>query len=629
MLDVDNFYRWKKRQTLRERAVIWGLLSSGALVMSLNACLVGFDSQLEKFVRGAGFFLGGTLCGTAFAKGLNLINSEDERIVAENAWHDLLTHRHAQLVNLAINPQPEMMQLQPAGVQDAYSPLASAITGRLSAYKCALTYQGATIGLSTITLRFTPEAGTKAKAIEQLAEEIQLVAQSDVPPHIYLKGGLISVELPRPDRQYVQFSDFIKPQMLPITEPVKVAVGVNSDGRLTELQPSNPNETNCLISGCNGSGKSEFLRSAVASLVLRYPPERVQLVLIDPKRVMFCGEEWERLSHLWTPVIKDVDEAFGILDRLVEEMEERYKVLEKERCKDVEAYNQKHPEKPISRVFIVIDELAELVTDKQSKTAFDASVKRLGAKGRASGIHIWGATQRPDAEIVTGAIKANLQARMCLRVNDEINSKIALGVDGAGGDKLLGNGDMLYLSVGKVQRLQALYLEESFYQDACDKMGIISTNAAMQVESSNPNFAVNFPSRPTGSYQDMVEKFERMLRLEVSHPSVTESPGDFEGDFPGDSSEALPDKESPLGSDQSPVTKYFPETSDFDLWQRILAADTGDSSPSELIKKGLGCTKSSGNRSYQEVGKTVFAYLVRKYGSAEHLERFKEFLGDG
>ncbi|MGE5658392.1 MAG: hypothetical protein ACM37W_17445 [Actinomycetota bacterium] len=154
---------------------------------------------------------------------------------------------------------------------------------------------------------------------------------------------------------------------------------------------------------------------------------------------------------------------------------------------------------------------------------------------------------------------------------------------------------------------------------------------ATQTSIQQPINGGDFPSKPTGTYQEMVEKFERILRQESAEPEYLDSPGSLnpEIDSPlGDSPYPLPRKDSLKGESDSPVSKYFPETSEIELWQRILEIDTGTSTPSDLIRSALKCMKSSGSRSYKDVGKPTFIYLVRKYGSTEHLTRFKEFLSN-
>lgn len=629
--DIERYYKWQKRQALKDRLIIIGLVFSGASVLTLSAALIGFNTRLEKVSRFGATAIAASLAGLGLIKSHSLVENASE-FAASSATHDnLIAFKHAKFYEAA-TLEPESIEASPIApamtVQDAYSDLASKISNRLASYKCLLSYQGAIVGLQTIALKFLPSDGTKAGSVRQLSEEIQLISQSDVPPAISIRDGLVIVELPRPDREYVNFDRIITPGHRENSEPVKIAVGMTADRKLIELSPADPNSTNVLIAGCNGSGKSEFLKSAMASLVLRYSRARVRIVLIDPKLVTFAGPEWENIDHLWHPVVKDLETAFSVLDSLVEEMERRYKRLESAQCKDLEMFNAKHPDSIIPRIVIVIDELAELVIDKESKQAFEASVKRLGAKGRASGIHVWGATQYPVVNVVTGVIKANLQCRICLRVNTDIESKVALGLDRQNAQFLLGKGDLLYLNTGKTQRLQSLYLDEEFYKQSCERLGIVNANSLSGRSDRKVQNIVNFPTRPTGSHDDMVALFERALRLEIGDSVVASDLTVTDNYYPGDSLEPLPDIESPQKVTESPVTEFFPEVTEKALFNRMMTVDDGKSPPSEIIKKGLGCTKASGNRSYHDVGKKTFIYLIRKYGGDNLNQRFREFINN-
>ena len=196
-----------------------------------------------------------------------------------------------------------------------------------------------------------------------------------------------------------------------------------------------------------------LLRAVATSLVHFHSPAHVRLTLIDPKRVTFKSLEASLGSHLAHPIVYEVDRAIAILDDLVDLMEERYGLLDEANVQDLGEYGEEHPEAPLARHVVIIDEFADLTVTKETKQPFLAAVQRLGAKARAAGIHLVLATQRPDAKAVPGVIKANLPGRVALRVPSGTNSRIIL--DQKGAEALLGKGDLLAELGTGVVRAQA------------------------------------------------------------------------------------------------------------------------------------------------------------------------------
>ncbi|PLZ34451.1 cell division protein FtsK, partial [Fischerella thermalis WC542] len=239
----------------------------------------------------------------------------------------------------------------------------------------------------------------------------------------------------------------------PATAPVKIAVGVNLEGQLVEADLSDPNTCHFLVGGTTGSGKSEFLRSLLLSLIIRHSPKHLKIALVDPKRVTF--PEFEEMQWLYAPVVKESDRAIALMDELVTEMESRYQQFEKTGCADLTTYNQTSRQ-PLPRIVCIFDEYADFMTEKEIRTALELNIKRLGAKARAAGIHLIIATQRPEAKIVTPIIRSNLPGRVALRTASEADSKIILGGTETTAAYLLGKGDLLYQNAAKLQRLQSL-----------------------------------------------------------------------------------------------------------------------------------------------------------------------------
>jgi S-DNA-T family DNA segregation ATPase FtsK/SpoIIIE len=236
-------------------------------------------------------------------------------------------------------------------------------------------------------------------------------------------------------------------------------VGISVTGETVVADLANPNTCHLLVGGTSGSGKSEFLKSVVASLAARNAPSALQFSIVDPKVLTFggiTGSPW-----LANPVLTTLDDALILLRQAVEEMEQRYQRLASEKVVNLQERLAKGLTDMPVRV-IVFDEFADLIlSGKAERREFETLVARIAAKGRAAGIHLILATQRPDRTIVTGLISANLPMKVCLRVVKDTNSRIVLGE--SGGEALLGRGDMLCdLGRGIVRCQSPIISQEDF-----------------------------------------------------------------------------------------------------------------------------------------------------------------------
>jgi S-DNA-T family DNA segregation ATPase FtsK/SpoIIIE len=208
-----------------------------------------------------------------------------------------------------------------------------------------------------------------------------------------------------------------------------------------------------LVAGSTGAGKTICLNTLILGLIFRNSPNQLRLILIDPKRVEF--PVYENLPHLLTPVIFDSAKAVMTLKWLVKEMERRFEVLAKARARDINAFNRNSQEL-LPYVVVVIDELADLMASRGKEV--EAGIVRLAQMARAVGIHLVVATQRPSVEVITGLIKANITSRITFQVASQVDSRTV--IDMAGAEKLLGAGDMLFVSseTAKPRRLQGAYV---------------------------------------------------------------------------------------------------------------------------------------------------------------------------
>ncbi len=237
-----------------------------------------------------------------------------------------------------------------------------------------------------------------------------------------------------------------------------------------------------LVAGATGSGKSILMHSLIVSLLYKNSPQTLKLILIDPKRVELSV--YEGIPHLVSPVITENKKAVSVFRWAIAEMERRYELLQKAGSRDTKSYNASHRDEALSYILIVVDEMADLMTSYGREV--EGSIVRLAQMARATGIHLLLATQRPSVEIITGLIKANITARVALQVASQIDSRTILDTGGA--EKLLGNGDLLFVSaeLSKPKRIQGTYITEDEIKNVASF--IRDHNAPMADENEKVNF---------------------------------------------------------------------------------------------------------------------------------------------
>jgi S-DNA-T family DNA segregation ATPase FtsK/SpoIIIE len=354
-------------------------------------------------------------------------------------------------------PQPKNQTEEKAAALDADA-MGLALVNTLQSFGIVTTYQSAAIGPAFVRVRLKPDPGVKVNAILKLSNDLRVQLGIASPPLIAPQAGYVSVDLPRPDRQSALFNQYFQPASLPPTAPTCIAIGVNLEGQLIEADLSDPNTCHFLVGGTTGSGKSEFLRSLLLSLLMRHPAEDLKVALVDPKRVTF--PEFEHMPWLYQAIVKEDDRAIALMEDLVAEMDSRYKKFEVQECNNLSSYNQKflqQPNKLLPRIVCIFDEYADFMAEKEIAKALELNIKRLGAMARAAGIHLVIATQRPEAKIVTPVIRSNLPGRVALRTASEADSMIILGGKQTEAAYLLGKGDLLYQSGANLLRLQSLF----------------------------------------------------------------------------------------------------------------------------------------------------------------------------
>ncbi len=304
-----------------------------------------------------------------------------------------------------------------------------------------------------------PEKGVTVSKIQRLADDMQVGLHLANPPLIQTQSGHVSVDVPRKNIKPLMLLPLIRDgETTRPTSDVAVPLGAEIDGKTFWLNFADPTMSSVLIGGTSGSGKSVLLQSLVLGLRLANPSVRTEFTLIDPKRVTFTKFPMEKID---AELICDANPALERLNELVEEMEQRYCLFESEKCFDITAYNMSGTDTPLTRHVAVIDEFADLMVDKKANKELELAVQRLGQKGRAAGLHLVLATQRPEAKVISPLIKANLQVKIAMKVTSQANSRIIL--DETGAECLIGNGDMLLGGSVKPTRLQGAWASQTDY----------------------------------------------------------------------------------------------------------------------------------------------------------------------
>ena len=270
--------------------------------------------------------------------------------------------------------------------------------------------------------------------------------------------SLIGIEVPNKYRQTVGIKELLKTKEF--TSPsngLTVVLGQDVVGApiVTDLTAT----PHLLVAGATGTGKSVFLNSLIMSLITKYGPDEMRLVIVDPKQVDFFV--YEDLPHLLTgKILFNAQHAIGILDWAIDEMERRYTIFKSYYAQKIEEYNNSidpHTQRKMPIIVIIVDELGDLFSKPKDKAQMEERIIKLVAKARAAGIHLVFATQRPDVSVITGVIKANLPSRVAFKVQNFADSNTILSSGGA--EKLLGKGDMIYKNSSSEQkRIQGTYV---------------------------------------------------------------------------------------------------------------------------------------------------------------------------
>ncbi len=310
------------------------------------------------------------------------------------------------------------------------------------------------------TFEFRPAPNVKVSRILGLSDDLAMtLCAESIRIQAPIRGkDVVGIEIPNSQSQIIYLREILESELFQkSSSPLTLALGKDIVGNpfITDLKKL----PHLLIAGTTGSGKSVGVNAMILSLLYKNPPDQLKLVMIDPKMVEFSI--YADIPHLLTPIITDPKKAIGALQSVAKEMERRYSLMSEYKVKTIDSYNEQAKNNGVEAfpyLIVVIDELADLMMTGGKEAEFP--IARIAQMGRASGLHLIVATQRPSVDVVTGLIKTNLPSRVSFRVGTKIDSKVILDTDGA--QSLLGRGDMLFTPPGAngLVRLHASFATE-------------------------------------------------------------------------------------------------------------------------------------------------------------------------
>jgi S-DNA-T family DNA segregation ATPase FtsK/SpoIIIE len=357
--------------------------------------------------------------------------------------------------------------------------IAHIIEDTLRQFNIDVDVEEANVGPRITQYTLRPPAGVKISKIATYDKELALnLAKSKIRVEAPIPGTrAVGVEVENEKQGSVGLHELLQsPEWTKMIsdKPLSFALGKDISGKA--VVGNLAKMPHLLIAGTTGSGKSVMTNTLLSSMLYHNSPADLRLIIVDPKQVEMAA--YEDIPHLLTPIITDVTKSLSALKWAVNEMERRYSIMAKERVKNIVDYNtkmqksggtvevpdedgnmQKHDEGKMPYIVVVVDEMADLMMQAGKELEF--MIVRIAQKGRAAGIHLVLATQRPEVKVVTGLIKANIPGRIAFAVNNNMDSRVMLDMGGA--EKLLGMGDMLYLTtemMGKPKRVQGAYVSD-------------------------------------------------------------------------------------------------------------------------------------------------------------------------
>ncbi len=328
----------------------------------------------------------------------------------------------------------------------------------LASFRIGATVTNIAVGPALTRIEIQPAPGTRISRITALQNDLTMALAA---PRLRMEAPIpgknaIGIEVPNKGSTLVVLRDIIESKEFKnSSSPVTMALGREASGKV--IVADLVRMPHMLIAGATGSGKSVCINDIIVSMIYKSSPQEVRFILVDPKMVEMTM--FGSLPHLLIPVVTEPKKAAGAMRWAVKEMTDRYKLFSAQNARNIDRYNERVEKADLlPRIVVIIDELADLMMIAPDEV--EDSIRRIAQLGRAAGIHLILATQRPDATVITGLIKANIPSRAAFAVSSATNSRIILDMGGA--EKLLGHGDMLFHPDGsaKPTRLQCAYVSD-------------------------------------------------------------------------------------------------------------------------------------------------------------------------
>ncbi len=462
VLTAEQLLRWELREPEWTETVVlvgvadavWRIPETGQwCVIELKTGRTAPEADLAQaclyyqMLAASGLNSSGTLALVSFEP------QKREQLFSADQLTEVQPHLRRLIGKLAgVLPNENRVPLPP--LPDDYLQIGPQLEEAFAEYGVKIRVGTPTVGPTFLRFPIELGPGVTLNSVRKLVEEVQLRLGLEAPPRVSLEGGRLAIDLQRPDRQFVYFSQ-IRAQLPSCDEwlgNARVPVGVDLNGQVRLIDFAEET-AHLLLAGATGSGKSEWLRAAVAGLLVTNTPDTLRLALADPKQNTF--QLLRQSPFLYREIAYDEETVLSLLDALGTEMESRYEQMARSNA-DTLSDLIRCTRQRLPRIFFFCDEYAYLMAgERKVRQELERLIKRLGYKARAAGIHLILATQQPSRQVVTGAIRANMDARVGLRM-PVIESRILLGE--AGTEALLGKGDLLYKCIGETVRLQSAYL---------------------------------------------------------------------------------------------------------------------------------------------------------------------------
>ncbi|PKZ67867.1 DNA translocase FtsK [Moraxella osloensis] len=415
----------------------------------------------------------------------------------------LFSHKSRAMQTVAyranLSPLPELSLLdlpdpdrKPSYSREQLQQLSALLEIKLQEFNIKAEVVNAQMGPVVTRFEVSLAPGLKASKVTGIAKDLaRSLSMASVRVVEVIPGKpYIGIEVPNPQRQMVRLIELLKTEAYQDPDGlISMAMGKDIAGRpvIADLAKA----PHMLVAGTTGSGKSVLVNSLLLSMLLKYTPEQLRLILIDPKQLELAN--YGDIPHLLTPVVTDMTEAASALAWSVAEMERRYQLMSLFKVRKLDEFNKKimaaeqngeplldplwRPNdsvsqdrapklKPLPQIVIVADEFADMIMQVGKQA--EELITRLAQKSRAAGIHLILATQRPSVDVITGLIKANIPVRAALRVNSKVDSRTIL--DAGGAEDMLGHGDMLFLGPGQIEpnRVHGAFISDGEVNRVCD-----------------------------------------------------------------------------------------------------------------------------------------------------------------